>query len=50
MNLDKIENSWRQMILLERSKSCDRVFFGKKADYNAEIEQLFQLVLALCSP
>lgn len=40
------------MILLERSKICGKVgvFFAKKADYSAEIEQLFQLVLALCSP
>lgn len=40
------------MLLLERSKICDevRVFFAKEAGYSAEIEQLFQLVLALCSP
>lgn len=40
------------MILLERSEICDevRVFFTKEADYGAEREQLFQLVLALCSP
>lgn len=51
IHLDVIENCLR-LIFLERSKICDEISiaFAKDAGYSTLREELFQLVLALCSP
>lgn len=51
IHLDVID-SFLRLIFLERSKICDeiRIFFAKDAGSSTLREQLFQLVLALCSP